>query len=376
MPGVARLRIAYVINSLEGGGAAAPVPAIIEVLRGAGAEVRLLALTPRDRRVLPAIEAGGIDWRVRAGGRDDHWAAWRWLEREVADYAPDLLWTSLTRATLLGQLVGARRKLPVVSWQHAAWLKPANRWLLRAMQRRSLLWVADSASVAALTGERLRVEPERLITWPIFAADPAAPIAVPWRPGEAVRLGSLGRLHPVKGFDVLVKALAVLPGGPPIDVVIAGEGDERPRLETMTAASGFGNVRLAGFIDDPRQFLSGLHLYLQPSRSEGFCIAAHEAMQAGLPVVASSVGELALSITRDVGRIVPPNDPAALAAAISELISHPERLATMGAAARAKILDRYSRERFTAAGCAVLERAVALARRRQPQPLPAIDRSV
>ena len=65
-------RIAYVINSLEGGGAALPVPAILAVLRGAGAQVRVLALTRRDGRALPAMEAAGLDVAVREGGETDH----------------------------------------------------------------------------------------------------------------------------------------------------------------------------------------------------------------------------------------------------------------------------------------------------------------
>lgn len=70
------MRIAYVINSLEGGGAASPVPAILGVLTGAGAQVRLLALTLRNGKALPAIREAGIDTVVRDGGEKDHFAAY------------------------------------------------------------------------------------------------------------------------------------------------------------------------------------------------------------------------------------------------------------------------------------------------------------
>jgi len=66
---------------------------------------------------------------------------------------------------------------------------------------------------------------------------------------------------------------------------------QRAALEGAIASHGLDNVRLAGFTDRPREVLAGLHLYIQPSRSEGLCIAAHEAMQAGLPTVVSAVGE-------------------------------------------------------------------------------------
>lgn len=355
------MRIAYVINSVEGGGAALPVPAVAGVLRAHGAEVEVFALTRRDGRAVPAMEESGLEVHVRPGAEKDHLAAFRWLSRRMQAWRPDFIWTSLTRATLLGQVVGQRMGVPVVSWQHAAYLKPANRLLLQARQASSAMWVADSYSVMELTAERLGVDAGRLSLWPLFAADPDAPVAKPWRAGEPVRLGSLGRLHPVKGYDVLLAALARLRAGgfdaPPFEVVIAGEGAERQRLQGMIDAEGLSNVTLAGFTAAPRDFLAGLHLYLQPSRSEGLCIAAHEAMQAALPVVVSAVGELPHSVLDgETGLVAPPNDPAALAAALAALLAAPERLEAMGCAARRRVLDRFGSAAFEAAGAAILER--------------------
>lgn len=356
------MRIAYVINSVEGGGAALPVPAVTNVLRAYGAEVEVFALTRRDGRALPAMQESGLAVHVRAGAERDHISALRWLSREMRDWAPDIIWTSLTRATLLGQIVGERLGVPVVSWQHAAYLKPANRMLLQARQGSSALWIADSHSVMALTAARLGVDADRLSLWPLFAADPCAPVASPWRAGEPIRLGSLGRLHPVKGYDVLIAALARLKAGgfastTPFEVAIAGEGEERQRLQAQIDAAGLTNTVLSGFTAAPRDFLAGLHLYVQPSRSEGLCIAVHEAMQAGLPTVVSAVGELPHSvIDRETGRVVPPDDPDALAAALAGLLSRPEDLAGMGAASRRRVLQRFGVDAFEEAGVAILER--------------------
>lgn len=356
------MRIAYVINSVEGGGAALPVPAVTNVMRACGAEVEIFALTRRDGRALPAMEANGLEVHVRPGPERDHLAAFRWLDRELRRWQPDVIWTSLTRATLLGQFVGERMGAPVVSWQHAAYLKPANRMLLRARQASSALWVADSHSVMALTAERLGVEPDRLVLWPLFAADPDAPTARPWRPGEPVRLGSLGRLHPVKGYDVLIAALARLRTGglgpmAPFEVAIAGEGEERQRLQALIDAASLTTVSLVGFRERPRDFLAGLHLYLQPSRSEGLCVAAHEAMQAGLPTLVSAVGELPHSVVDgETGLVTPPDDPQALALALATLLAQPGRLEAMGNAARRRVLDRFSAGAFESAGAGILER--------------------
>ena len=360
------MRIAYVINSVEGGGASAPVPAVCDVLRAHGADVAIFALTGRDRRGLPAMEAAALDVHIRSGGQKDHRAALRWLDDEIMAWRPDVIWTSLTRATLLGQIVGQRRRLPVVSWQHAAYLKPANRFLLRMRQRRSALWIADSECVAALTRKRLAVGENRLLTWPLFAANDDTPITGAWSPGRVLRIGSLGRLHPVKGYDTLIDAVSVLTRShfqPNLhwELLIAGDGGERERLQRMINVEGLDNVKLVGFAGDPQQFLKSLHLYVQPSRSEGFCIAAHEAMLAGLPVIATRVGEMQHSIEPGrSGQIVSPDDVFELARAMTKSLMVPERLHSMGLNARARVLDKFGAAAFEATGAAVMRRVAAL----------------
>jgi glycosyltransferase involved in cell wall biosynthesis len=187
-------------------------------------------------------------------------------------------------------------------------------------------------------------------------------VAAPWRAGEPLRIGSLGRLHRVKGYDVLVEAMAQLlrdgfrPAAP-IELTIAGEGAERAALERLITTHGLNDIiRLPGFSADPRAFLAGLHVYVQPSRSEGFCIAMHEAMQAGLPVIASAAGEMPNSVVSGAtGAIVRPANPDQLAAALRQLLSDPERLRLMGSAARARVLERYSQQNFAATGKAIIE---------------------
>lgn len=360
--GVTPPRVAYVINSLEGGGAALPVPAILGVLRGCGAEVRVLALTRRDARALPAMKAAGLDVHIRDGGETDHLAAARWLTQELRAWNATHMWTSLSRATILGLLLAPKLGIPVVSWQHNAFLKPWNTRLMRLLQKRAALWVADSRSVAELTAARLKVSPDRLETWPIYAADPTMPQARPWQPGETLRLGSLGRLHPAKGYDILIEALTLLraegfTSPVPFDIAIAGDGGQSEQLTAAARSAGTEALRFTGYTADPRSFLAGLHLYLQPSRREGFCIAGHEALSASLPVIASRVGELAFSVRPGVnGWLVEPADAPGLAAAFRDALSNPPRLAEYGRAARAQILEDYSQARFEQTGRAIWNR--------------------
>lgn len=356
------MKIAYAINSMEGGGAQTPLPKIVRALEKAGTTVRIMALTRRNGLAVEHLRAAGIEPIVRAGGEKDQLAAYRWLRDQTREWGADAIWTSLTRATLLGQVVGRTLGIPVVSWQHNAFLKPWNERLLRWSAGATNLWVADSAQVAALTSERLGVCAGSLVTWPIFAAEPGALRARPWRAGETLQIGSLGRLHPNKGYDVLIDALAIIHDSPavpktPYQIAIAGTGADEAELPARARARGLETIEFVGFTKDAKEFLSSLHLYLQPSRREGFCIAAHEAMQAGLPVVVSRTGEMPHTVNSPaIGRVVEVADPHSLARALAELLAAPQILAAMGGAARERVLERFSQDRFEAMGAEIVQR--------------------
>lgn len=356
------MKIAYVINSLEGGGAALPVPAVTRVMRDAGAQVKVFALTRRDGRALAPMLADGLEVAIRDGGEKDHLAAARWLDAALAEYQPSHVWTSLSRASVIGLVYGWRHHTPVVVWQHNAYLNATGRRLLYLLRKRPALWVSDSDQVDALTAQRFGVAPQNRVVWPLFFADPTAPSAQPWQPGQTLRIGSLGRLNRIKGYDVLLAALELLAtrgfkAPMPFEIFIAGEGEDRAAISTAAQRIGIANLRLPGFAENPREFLASLHLYLQPSRAEGLCIAMHEAMQAGLPVIASAVGQMAHTIEHNVsGWLVPPDNAEALADALATALSRPESLALVGASARQQVLARFSATAFRQAGEAALSR--------------------
>jgi glycosyltransferase involved in cell wall biosynthesis len=202
-----------------------------------------------------------------------------------------------------------------------------------------------------------------MATWPLFSFDPNAPQAKPWKQGQILRLGSLGRLDPPKGYDILIDALVVLKkrgfSAPvPFQILIAGHGGEREMLSRKAKLAGVADqIHLVGYADKPQEFLATLHVYLQPSRFEGFGIALHEAMQAGLPVIATSVGQIPYSV--EAGRsgwLLPPCDVTALADALADALSHPEKLAKMGHAAKERVYPCYSAEAFKQAGESILNR--------------------
>lgn len=356
------MRIAYVINSLEGGGAAQPVPAVTGLLRDRGAEVRLFALSRRDGRAISALDEAGLDYRVAELRKGQNISAAYWLYRQLLEYRPTLIWTSLTQSTLIGQLLGAICRVPVVSWQHNAFLKPTNLILLRMFKSLSRLWVADSQSVADLTAARLGVHPDEVVVWQLIVTERPAPTVQHRDRRGAFRIGSLGRLHWNKGYDVLIRAVALLVRSDPglmreFEIVIGGEGEQRPMLEKLIEEEKLHNVILAGFQESPLEFLGECDGYVQPSRAEGLCIAAHEAMQMGLPVIVSEVGEMPRTVAHgESGFVVQPGNAVTLAETIRSMVSDPERAKVLGSAAQREVLSRFRRQHFQRAGNAIFDR--------------------
>jgi glycosyltransferase involved in cell wall biosynthesis len=177
------------------------------------------------------------------------------------------------------------------------------------------------------------------------AVKPPTVLATPFSStARPPRIVAAGRLHPKKGFDVLVAALALLRDqGQAFDCEIAGEGDERARLEGLIAQHGLQDrVRLVGWRGDVPAFLATGDVFAFPSHQEGFPLVLLEAMAVALPVVSSAIPGPVEMIEDGVdGVLVPPGDPAALARALAGLVATPQKAAALGVAARAKVLADY-----------------------------------
>ena len=138
---------------------------------------------------------------------------------------------------------------------------------------------------------------------------------------------SVGRLVPVKGFDVLVRAaaLAGAAASAPATVVILGDGPERQRLQAMAQRLNV-DLRLPGFVarQEVPTWMAAADLYVQPSRrlrsgrTEGLPVATLEALSMGIPVVASATGGLGeLPHAPPRLRLIPADNPVALAACLA-----------------------------------------------------------
>jgi len=135
---------------------------------------------------------------------------------------------------------------------------------------------------------------------------------------EQLLVASVGRLHPTKGMDVLVRAFKA---GAPADaaLVILGEGPQRAELERL--ADGDPRIHLPGFRADVDAGLQGVDLFVSPSREEAFPLALLEAMRAGLPIIASETEGPREMLQGQPARFVPIADASAMGRALGESLA-------------------------------------------------------
>ena len=150
-----------------------------------------------------------------------------------------------------------------------------------------------------------------------------------WSENEFI-IGSLGNIRPAKGYDILLRAAALLKSSETsIRFVIAGQPDKRGLYEELlNLRDELGleeRVQFLGFLEDPADFLSNLDLFLSSSISEGLPLAAIQAMAAQLPLLATRCGGYEELVSdRENGWLVEVGSPEAIAEAIEILLAAPE----------------------------------------------------
>jgi glycosyltransferase involved in cell wall biosynthesis len=317
--------------------------AMAEQLRQIGH--RPLLAARRDSDLLRAAQAQGLPclpFRLHAGfGWIDALRLRRFLKRERIDGVLAKNYKHLRVAAR------ARTGLPVaLLCRRGASGDVADTW-----RHRLALGGADGIVVpsAALQKEFCRapwLDAKRVFVMPheIDVAAAAATPPVAGLPPCACRVVFAGRLAPIKGTDVLLRAWrAVQPQAPEARLLLVGDSegvDYRRMAEELGIAD---SVDFAGFQADAKPWIAAAGLLVLPSRSEGAGFVLLEAMALGLPCVGSRVGGIPEYIAEgETGRLVPPDEVEALAAALMELIHDPDRRRQMGEAARRRVRERFS----------------------------------
>lgn len=166
---------------------------------------------------------------------------------------------------------------------------------------------------------------------------------------------TVARLEWHKGIDTMMKALpAIRAAHPGVRYAVAGVGDRLPQFEQLRQSLGLGDaVRFLGAVSDAElpALYNAAELYVGPSRRhdllvEGFGISLVEASASGLAVVGGRSGGVPDAVRDgETGILVDPDDPAAVAAGVNELLANPERRKRLGAAGRRAVETHYNWDR-------------------------------
>lgn len=317
------MRVLHVIGPTEYGGAQTQLLGLIRAAHGRSWEASLCSIAPGP--LLPDFRELGIpvlDLQRRGSpGLLRLLAVTRHVNGGGFDVVHAMLWHCNAYARLA---VAGRSRRPAVVVSERS-VEPRSRWkrgVDGVLGRWTDLWIGNSAAVADFVREVHPADESRLLHLP-NAIDRSL-----FRPrsggaaGAAPKIGSIGRLEPEKGFDILIAASRVLRAEmPEVQVMVAGSGSQRSHLEDLAAGSPVrfvgplaGGAAVAGF-------LGGLDAFVLPSRfGEGRPNVLMEALACGVPVVATDIPGVGETVGSG-GLLVPPEQPAELARALSAVLA-------------------------------------------------------
>ena len=350
------MRVLHLVTTLDRGGAEKQILVLCRGLAKRGAvEPSVAYLKGRGELAAEFLAAGVPVARLGASGPGAPVGVLR-AARLLREVRPDVVHTHLFKADLLGAALarrcGAHHLVSTKHNEDQPLLRAPWQGLGRRAAHAADRVVAITGAVGRFTEEALGLPRGsiRVIRYGLDPADgprgdPAAFRASIGIAGGAPLVVAVARWTRQKGLDVLVEAAALLRGSVPgLRVALVGRGEDEAELRALVRARGLGaTVRFAGFLGDPGPALLAADVLALPSRWEGFGLAAIEAMAAGRPVVASAVGGLPEALG-DTGRLVPPGDGPALAAALADLLSPAALEAVRSGAAGGPLRERVRRE--------------------------------
>jgi len=323
------MRVLQAMAGAYHGGAEAFFMRLVPALQRAGVEQR--AVIRRHPARAAALRAAGVEVvEMRFGGALDLSARPR-LAAAIADFAPAVVMTWMNRASRVcprGDFVQVGR---------------LGGYYKLKYYRRCRHLIANTEDIRRYLIDQGWPE-ERAHYLPNFAdARPTAPLdrAALDTPAGAPLVVALGRLHRNKAFDVLIAALATLPG---VWLWLAGSGPLAADLAAQAARLGVaGRVRFLGWRDDAPALIAAADAVVCPSRHEPLGNVVIEAWAHGAPVVAAAAqGPAALIADGETGLLAPVDDAPALAAAMARVLADRDLAARLAAAGRRAYDARFS----------------------------------
>jgi hypothetical protein len=332
------MRILHVMASRANGGAETYSTDVMASLQAAGVEQ--VAVLPRASIHHHRLAAAGV---TLAPDVLDPWFGplrRRKLAAVIDTFKPKLIHCWMRRAASLVPPLAPPVPMPVVGW-FGGYYDPAH------FRRCSHFVGVTPGIVEHMIGHGVpRARAHYVPTFPSLEAGPPVARSDLTTPADATVLLTLSRLHEKKGLDVLLAALADLPG---CIAWIAGDGPLAADLKALAAKLGVADrVRFLGWRTDRGALLAAADICVLPSRWEPFGTVMLEAWAAGTPLVAAaSQGPSALIADGVNGLLVPVDDAPALTAAIRRLLHDPALEARLIDQGRADYQKEFTREAVT-----------------------------
>ncbi|MFF7244838.1 glycosyltransferase family 4 protein [Embleya sp. NPDC008237] len=267
----------------------------------------------------------------------------------------DVVHAHVHAATMAAALAGLLARVPVVVTEHsmASWRGPLARAYSRPLYRRCALILAVSEQIA----DRLRrvdgvpAARVRVVGTAVFGGPPAAPA---YRRDAPVTVGVVGRLEPEKGVEFFLRAAArLVDRHPGVAFTVVGDGRLREDLHALARHLRLGDrVRFRGMRTDGPAAVAALDILCVPSLTEGAPLVVLEAMAAGVPVIATTVGAIPHQLGRGhAGVLVEPADVTALTRALDSLLTHPRERRRLGRTGRRHLTGLANANTVTDAVC-------------------------
>jgi len=363
------VRVLHLVGDSKFGGGSIIVLRLAELARSLGCKVDVLATDETFLSVLGEAGLGAVPLDVVRRPIRPLWdilGAYR-LTRFLRDNPYTVVHTHTSKAGFIGRWAAKRARVPVIIHTvHGFPFHEASPWLLAefyaALERRAAEWCDWLVTVSDYHRQwaaRLGIgsEPQRIAIPNGLSPARVAPnqswletrgqAGIP--PDEFVIL-STGRLAPQKGLEYLIDAAALVCKSRPVRVMIAGDGPLRGSLESRARCLGIEDrVHFLGFRQDVGNLLAASDLVAIPSLWEGLSIALLEAMAAGKPIVASTIGSNCEVLRHDhTALLIPPKDSSALAEAIIRIADNSRIARDLGGNARKHFASVYTEDRMLA----------------------------
>ena len=351
------MRIAIVIDGLKMGGAQKLVATFASAAPTQQIKPTVVSLHKDfEASILDSIQASGVTTAIFPSRSLLDLGRLRRLIRFFRQEKFDLIHTHLTYANILGCIAGYFAKIPVVATLHSTGhdlrqfpfhVTFLEKICLRFLARRI---IAVGYSIAEAHQDRLKGRIIDVIPNGVPVSTPLAPEMRQrirreiFGDGPRLLIVSVGRFVQAKGYEDMLEAFVILRRNYPRTVlVLVGTGQLFDQIKNKISILGIeDSVNCLGQRNDIEQLLSASDIYISSSHREGLPLAVLEAMMAGLPIIGTAVGDVPRIVPADVGLIVPPHEPARLAEALGQLINSPEKMLTMGKAARSRALKEHS----------------------------------